>query len=101
MSTAYEISGLPAEQQQEVYGEYREKGNVSIKDAKQRKREEPTQKGRTSEAGRKDCPFCGNSPRVIEEAGGYRISCKNCFAATALAPDIEMAYKRWNTRHQA
>ncbi|WP_240927189.1 hypothetical protein [Paenibacillus thiaminolyticus] len=59
MSTAYELSGLPAEQQ-EVYEEYRDKGNVSIKDAKQRKREKPSN-DRTSEAGLKACPFCGNS----------------------------------------
>lgn len=39
MSTAYEISGMPEEQQREVYAEYREKGSISIKDAKEKKRE--------------------------------------------------------------
>ncbi|NGP58799.1 restriction alleviation protein, Lar family [Paenibacillus thiaminolyticus] len=99
MSTAYELSGLPAEQQQEVYEEYRDKGNVSIKDAKQRKREKPSN-DRTSEAGLKACPFCGNSPRAVKESGGYRISCEGCSAATALAADKDTAYERWNRRHQ-
>lgn len=39
MSTAYEISGMPEEQQREVYAEYREKGSFSIKDAKEKKQE--------------------------------------------------------------
>lgn len=39
MSTAYEISGLPEEQQREVYTEYQERGSVSMKDAKEKKRE--------------------------------------------------------------
>lgn len=39
MSTAYEISGMPEEQQQEAYEEYRERGNVSIKDVKEKKKE--------------------------------------------------------------
>ncbi|TDL57866.1 hypothetical protein E2R60_05155 [Paenibacillus dendritiformis] len=99
MSTAYELSGLPVEQQQEAYGEYRSTGNVSIKDAKQRKREKPSN-DRTSEAGTKTCPFCGSSPREVAELSGFRISCESCFAATGLAPDMETAYKRWNTRHQ-
>lgn len=98
MSTAYELSGLPAEQQQEAYSVYRSTGSVSIKDAKQRKREKPLNNG-TSEAGTKDCPFCGDSPKVIEEYGGYRISCKTCFAATGLAIDINEAFERWNRRH--
>ncbi|MCY9764831.1 ParB N-terminal domain-containing protein [Paenibacillus alvei] len=99
MSTAYEVSGLPVEQQQEVYEEYQEKGNVSIKDAKQRKREKPSN-DRTHEAGLKSCPFCGSSSRVVAELGGYRISCESCFAATGLSPDISTAQERWNTRHQ-
>ncbi|KMZ43966.1 MULTISPECIES: ParB N-terminal domain-containing protein [Bacillales] len=39
MSTAYEISGLPEEQQKKVYVEYQERGSVSIKDAKEKKQE--------------------------------------------------------------
>lgn len=39
MSTAYEISGMPIDQQQEAYEEYRERGNVSIKDVKEKKKE--------------------------------------------------------------
>ncbi|MCY7485788.1 ParB N-terminal domain-containing protein [Paenibacillus alvei] len=100
MSTAYELSGLPVEQQQEAYEEYREKGNVSIQDAKQRKRKKPVQKDQRIEADIKTCPFCGSSSRVVAELGGYRISCESCFAATGLSPDIETAYRRWNTRHQ-
>lgn len=99
MSTAYELSGLPVEQQQEAYGEYRSTGNVSIKDVKQRKREKPSN-DRTSEAGLKTCPFCGSSSKVIAELSGYRIGCKNCFAATGLAPDKETAYESWNKRHR-
>lgn len=99
MSTAYELSGLPVEQQQEVYEEYQEKGNVSIKDAKQRKREKPSN-DRTHEAGLKSCPFCGSSSRVVAELGGYRISCESCFAATGLSPDIDTAYENWNRRHR-
>ncbi|BFH15570.1 hypothetical protein PMJ10TS2_51980 [Paenibacillus melissococcoides] len=99
MSTAYELSGLPVEQQQEIYEEYRDKGNVSIKDAKQRKREKPSN-DRTSEAGLKACPFCGGSPKDAAELSGFRVSCESCFAATGLSPDMETAYKRWNTRHQ-
>lgn len=40
MSTAYEISGMPEEQQREVYAEYQERGSVSMKDAKEKKRED-------------------------------------------------------------
>lgn len=100
MSTAYELSGLPAEQQQEAYGEYRSTGNVSIKDAKQRKRDTPVPKEQTHEAGMKGCPFCGSSSRMVAELGGYRISCESCFAATGLSPDIDTAYENWNRRHR-
>ena len=37
ISAAYELSGLPAEQQRAAYAEYREKGGLSVSDAKQRK----------------------------------------------------------------
>lgn len=37
LSTAYELSGMPEMQQQKSFQEYREKGNISIKDAKQAK----------------------------------------------------------------
>ncbi len=39
MSTAYEISGMPEEQQREVYAEYQERGSMSMKDAKEKKQE--------------------------------------------------------------
>lgn len=39
ISTAYEISGMPNEQQQEVYEVYQEHGSVSIKDVKEKKLE--------------------------------------------------------------
>lgn len=100
MSTAYELSGLPAEQQKEAYEEYREKGNVSIQDAKQRKREKPVKKDQGIEAGLKTCPFCGGSSTVVAELSGYRISCESCSAATGLSPDIDTAYESWNRRHR-
>lgn len=37
LSTAYELSGLPEEQQKEAFDGYKEKGTVSIKDAKAKK----------------------------------------------------------------
>ena len=37
ISAAYELSGLPEEQQRAAYAEYREKGGLSVSDAKQRK----------------------------------------------------------------
>lgn len=40
LSTAYEISGLPPEQQQQVYEEYQERGSVSIKDVREHKQEQ-------------------------------------------------------------
>lgn len=40
MSTAYEISGMTEEQQREAYVEYQERGSVSMKDAKEKKRED-------------------------------------------------------------
>jgi ParB family chromosome partitioning protein len=43
MSTAYEVSGMPEEKQKEVYEEYREQGNISIKDARAKKQEETTE----------------------------------------------------------
>lgn len=39
MSAAYEISGMPKEQQREVYADYQERGSVSIKNAKEKKHE--------------------------------------------------------------
>jgi len=39
LSAAYELSGLPEEQQKEAFEEYKEKGAVSIKDAKAKKQE--------------------------------------------------------------
>lgn len=94
MSTAYELSSLSAGQQQEAYEEYQDKGSVSIKDARQKKR----QSSARNEAGLKTCPFCGSDPRELTELGGYRISCESCFAATGLSSDIETARERWNSR---
>lgn len=37
ISAAYELSGLPEEQQRAAYAEHREKGGLSVSDAKQRK----------------------------------------------------------------
>ncbi|CAI3572023.1 ParB/RepB/Spo0J family partition protein [Clostridium neonatale] len=37
ISTAHEISRLPEEQQKEVYEEYKDKGNITIKDVKKKK----------------------------------------------------------------
>lgn len=34
MSTAYEVSGLPEDQQKEAFADYQERGSISIKDAK-------------------------------------------------------------------
>jgi ParB family chromosome partitioning protein len=42
ISTAYEISTLPDEAQQEVFQEYMEKGNISINDVKEKKAEAKT-----------------------------------------------------------
>lgn len=42
ISTAYELSTMPTDKQQEVYEEYQAKGSVSIKDAKQAKQVAPT-----------------------------------------------------------
>ncbi|GIP17784.1 hypothetical protein J40TS1_34260 [Paenibacillus montaniterrae] len=41
ISTAYELSTMPQEQQQEAYEEYQAKGSMSIKDAKQAKQVAP------------------------------------------------------------
>ena len=37
LSTAYELSGMPIEQQQEAYAEYQDKGSLSIKEVKVKK----------------------------------------------------------------
>lgn len=39
ISTAHEISRLPEEQQKEVYEEYKDKGNITIKDVKKKKQD--------------------------------------------------------------
>jgi ParB family chromosome partitioning protein len=39
LSSAYELSGLPEEQQKKAFEEYQEKGTVTIKDAKEKKQE--------------------------------------------------------------
>lgn len=41
ISTAYELSGLSAEDQAAAFEEYRETGKVSIRDARERKQEQP------------------------------------------------------------
>lgn len=53
MSTAYELSGLPKDKQEEVFEEYKEKGGLSINDVKQKKaatKEPPTDKSKTEAA---------------------------------------------------
>lgn len=42
ISTAYELSGLSAEDQAAAFEEYRETGKVSIRDARERKQDQPT-----------------------------------------------------------
>ena len=60
ISTAYEISGLPKEQQKEALEEYREKGSFSISDARQKKlyQQQQQQQGGIldSAAGKQDMP---------------------------------------------
>jgi len=41
MSTAYELSGLPEEKQEEAFSEYKEKGGLSISEVKAIKQESP------------------------------------------------------------
>ena len=41
ISTAYELSGLPAEEQAAAFEEYRKTGKVSIRDARERKQDPP------------------------------------------------------------
>jgi len=45
ISTAYELSKLPQDQQEEILKEYEEKGNISIKDVKEKMEDLPIQKG--------------------------------------------------------
>ena len=45
ISTAYELSKLPQEQQEEILKEYEEKGKISIKDVKEKIEDLPIQKG--------------------------------------------------------
>lgn len=42
LSTAYELSGLPAGQQQEAYADYQERGSLSIKEVRELKQEPPS-----------------------------------------------------------
>lgn len=76
ISAAYELSGLPKEQQKEAFEEYKEKGTISIKDAKAKKQEAEQQKNNSCPMN-KDIPlteaevkrFCkeGCSPSCNEE----------------------------------
>lgn len=60
ISAAYELSGLPEEQQKEAYEEYKEKGAISIKDAKAKKQE----KKQTENSG---CPMNKDIPLTEAE----------------------------------
>jgi ParB-like chromosome segregation protein Spo0J len=69
LSSAYELSGLPEEQQKKAFEEFKEKGTVSIKDAKEKKQEvkQPESKG---------CPMNNNLP--LTEAEVKRFCDKGC-----------------------
>lgn len=76
ISAAYELSGLPKEQQKEAFKEYKEKGTISIKEAKAMKQEAEQPKNNSCPMN-KDIPlteaevkrFCkdGCSPSCNEE----------------------------------
>lgn len=50
ISTAYELSKLEQDQQEEILKEYKEKGNVSIKDVKEKIEDLPVQRGYEEES---------------------------------------------------
>lgn len=50
ISTAYELSKLEQDQQEEILKEYKEKGNISIKDVKEKIEELPVQRGYEEES---------------------------------------------------
>lgn len=49
ISTAYELSGLPKEKQEEAYGDYEEKGDISIKDVRKLKETKKNEEQKTLE----------------------------------------------------
>ena len=69
ISTAYELSGLSAEDQAAAFEEYRETGKVSIRDARERKQDPPpaTEEKRAPEAER-DGPAEEEPPAPPQEA---------------------------------
>lgn len=45
------------------------------------------------------CPYCGGTGVIIADLGGFRVSCKACFAQTGLAITPQEAAERWNRRN--
>lgn len=59
---------------------------------------EPRGRAREASENLDTCPYCGGPGVIIADLGGFRGSCKACFAQTGLAITPQEAAERWNRR---